>query len=71
MMSNFTDVYKRQGYAPSGVRSITLPDGEVVEADTADFIAEQNGSYDFIVTDNAGNTYTCLLYTSTPARVRG
>ena len=52
------DLSPEDGYAPSGIRSITLPDGEVVEADTADFIAEQNGSYDFIVTDNAGNTYT-------------
>ena len=52
------DLSPEDGYAPSGIQSITLPDGEVVEADTADFIAEQNGSYDFIVTDNAGNTYT-------------
>lgn len=52
------DPSPEDGYAPSGIRSITLPDGEVVEADTADFIAEQNGSYDFIVSDNAGNTYT-------------
>ena len=52
------DLSPEDGYAPSGIRSITLPDGEVVEADTADFIAEQNGSYDFIVSDNAGNTYT-------------
>ena len=46
------------GYAPSGVKSITLPDGTVVEGDTADFVADANGKYDFIIMDNGGNTFT-------------
>ena len=46
------------GYAPSGVQSITLPDGTVVEGDAADFTVSVNGTYDFIITDNSGNTAT-------------
>ena len=52
------DPKPEDGYAPSGVKSITLPDGTVVEGDTADFVAEANGKYDFIITDNGGNTFT-------------
>lgn len=40
----------------SGVKSITLPDGIVVEATTTTYVVNENGKYDFIVTDNAGNT---------------
>ena len=43
---------------PSGVQSITMPDGTVVEGGTADFAADANGKYDFIITDNGGNTFT-------------
>ena len=53
-----TDPKPEDGYAPSGVKSITLPDGTVVEGDTADFAAAANGTYDFIITDNGGNTFT-------------
>ena len=52
------DPEPEDGYAPSGVKSITLPDGTVVEGDTADFVADANGKYDFIITDNGGNTFT-------------
>ena len=52
------DPKPEDGYAPSGVKSITLPDGTVVEGDTADFVADANGKYDFIITDNGGNTFT-------------
>jgi hypothetical protein len=40
------------------VSSITLPDGTVEDASTATYTASVNGSYDFIVTDTAGNTST-------------
>ncbi len=53
-----TDPEPEDGYAPSGVQSITLPDGTVVAGDTADFVADANGKYDFIITDNGGNTFT-------------
>ena len=53
-----TDPEPEDGYAPSGVKSITLPDGTVVEGGTADFVADANGKYDFIITDNGGNTFT-------------
>ncbi|WP_134107018.1 OmpL47-type beta-barrel domain-containing protein [Ruthenibacterium lactatiformans] len=52
------DPKPEDGYAPSGVQSITLPDGTVVEGDTADFTVSVNGTYDFIITDNGGNTFT-------------
>ena len=55
-----TDPEPEDGYAPSGVQSITMPDGTVVEGGTADFVAEANGKYDFIITDNGGNTFTCI-----------
>ena len=41
-----TDPEPEDGYAPSGVQSITLPDGTVVDGDTADFVADANGKYD-------------------------
>ena len=53
-----TDPESEDGYAPSGVKSITMPDGTVVEGSTADFAADANGKYDFIITDNGGNTFT-------------
>ncbi len=53
-----TDPEPEDGYAPSGVKSITLPDGTVVDGDTADFVADANGKYDFLITDNGGNTFT-------------
>ena len=53
-----TDPEPEDGYAPSGVKSITMPDGTVVEGSTADFAADANGKYDFIITDNGGNTFT-------------
>ncbi|WP_423246649.1 OmpL47-type beta-barrel domain-containing protein, partial [Ruthenibacterium lactatiformans] len=52
------DPEPEDGYAPSGVKSITMPDGTVVEGGTADFVADANGKYDFIITDNGGNTFT-------------
>lgn len=42
----------------SGVKSITHPDGSVVEATTTTYVVKENGKYNFIVTDNAGNTAT-------------
>ena len=53
-----TDPEPEDGYAPSGVKSITMPDGTVVDGGTADFAADANGKYDFIITDNGGNTFT-------------
>ncbi|AUM93738.1 TPA: hypothetical protein LA742_002885 [Clostridium botulinum] len=38
-----------------GVKAITLPDGKVVNSDKADFIVNENGTYKFIVEDEAGN----------------
>ena len=52
------DPEPEDGYAPSGVKSVTVPDGTVVEGGTADFVADANGKYDFIITDNGGNTFT-------------
>ena len=52
------DPEPEDGYAPSGVKSVTMPDGTVVEGGTADFVADANGKYDFIITDNGGNTFT-------------
>ena len=52
------DPEPEDGYAPSGVKSITMPDGTVVDGGTADFVADANGKYDFIITDNGGNTFT-------------
>ena len=52
------DPEPEDGYAPSGVKSITMPDGTVVEGDAADFTVSVNGTYDFIITDNGGNTFT-------------
>ena len=42
----------------SGVASITLPSGEIVERDTAEVKATENGVYTFIVKDKAGNEST-------------
>ena len=53
-----TDPEPEDGYAPSGVQSVTMPDGTVVEGDTADFTVSANGTYDFVITDNGGNTTT-------------
>ncbi|MCQ5090328.1 OmpL47-type beta-barrel domain-containing protein [Ruthenibacterium lactatiformans] len=52
------DPEPEDGYSPSGVQSITMPDGTVVDGGTADFAADANGKYDFIITDNGGNTFT-------------
>ena len=35
-----------------------MPDGTVVDGDAADFTVSANGTYDFIITDNGGNTAT-------------
>ncbi|RPF47722.1 hypothetical protein EDD70_0521 [Hydrogenoanaerobacterium saccharovorans] len=39
----------------SGVANITLPDGTVVDRDTAEFTVSENGTYRFIVVDKCGN----------------
>ncbi|RPF43369.1 hypothetical protein EDD70_2333 [Hydrogenoanaerobacterium saccharovorans] len=39
----------------SGVANITLPDGTVVDGNTAEFTVSQNGTYRFIVVDKCGN----------------
>ena len=46
----------------SGVYSITLPDGTVVNAETAEFTVNQNGTYTVEVKDNAGNIYSTYIY---------
>lgn len=40
----------------SGVKGITLPNGTVVANSVATYTANSNGTYTFIITDNAGNT---------------
>ncbi|MFT9077321.1 hypothetical protein [Ethanoligenens sp.] len=42
--------------AQSGVKSITLPSGTVVGSNTCSYTATSNGTYNFTLTDNAGNT---------------
>ena len=42
----------------SGVKSITLPDGKVVNGSKATYKATENKTYSFKVTDNAGNIKT-------------
>jgi len=42
----------------SGVKRIQLPNNDWVEDDTARFNAIENGTYSFVVEDNAGNTTT-------------
>ena len=39
----------------SGVATITLPDGTVIDGDTADFTVSTNGTYRFIIADKCGN----------------
>ena len=56
-----TDPAPDDGYEPSGVKSIQLPDETVVDADSAEFVVKINGSYDFIITDNAGNKTTLTV----------
>ncbi|NFE18578.1 OmpL47-type beta-barrel domain-containing protein [Clostridium botulinum] len=41
-----------------GIKSITLPDGKVVNSDKTDFIVNKNGTYKFMVEDKAGNRTT-------------
>ncbi|KEI84203.1 hypothetical protein N493_20240 (plasmid) [Clostridium botulinum B2 433] len=41
-----------------GIKSITMPNGKVVNSDKADFIVSGNGTYKFIVEDEAGNKST-------------
>lgn len=40
------------------VVSITKPDGTVVDGDTTTYEVEENGTYEFIATDNSGETTT-------------
>ena len=42
----------------SGVKSITLPSGIIVNGTTASYIATYNGTYNFTLTDNDGNQKT-------------
>ncbi|MFT9076335.1 hypothetical protein [Ethanoligenens sp.] len=42
----------------SGVKSITTPGGTVVNGNTCSYTATNNGTYTFILTDNAGNSCT-------------
>ncbi|MEG0594711.1 MAG: hypothetical protein RR514_05795, partial [Christensenella sp.] len=42
----------------SGVASITLPSGGTVQGENAKYMAAQNGTYSFIVTDKCGNNFT-------------
>ena len=48
-----TDPDPEDGYAPSGVKSITMPDGTVVDGDTAEFVADANYNYDLILNAKA------------------
>lgn len=42
----------------SGVKSIMLPDGSTVNQNAVSYTARENGNYNFVITDNAGNTTT-------------
>lgn len=44
--------------AQSGVKSVTLPNGTVVNSNTCSYTATSNSTYNFTLTDNAGNTCT-------------
>ena len=44
--------------AESGIASVKLPNGTTVTTTTAEQVVTTNGSYSFVVTDNAGNTKT-------------
>lgn len=39
----------------SGVKSVTLPNGQLVTPGNHDYVASTNGQYDFLLEDNAGN----------------
>ncbi|KEI94947.1 hypothetical protein N496_18395 (plasmid) [Clostridium botulinum A2B3 87] len=41
-----------------GVKSITMPNGKVINSNKADFIVSKNGTYKFMVEDKAGNRAT-------------
>ncbi|WP_407301614.1 OmpL47-type beta-barrel domain-containing protein [Clostridium botulinum] len=41
-----------------GVKSITMPNGKVINTNKADFIVNENGIYKFVVEDKAGNKTT-------------
>ena len=43
----------------SGVASIELPGGQVVNNDRTDYTVTQNGTYEFKITDGVGNESTC------------
>ena len=40
----------------SGVNSITTPDGKINQVSTVTYSVTVNGTYTFLLTDNAGNT---------------
>lgn len=42
----------------SGVKSITLPNGEVIFSEEAIYTVKENGVFEFVVEDNAGNSIT-------------
>ncbi|PLS15030.1 hypothetical protein CVD28_24430 [Bacillus sp. M6-12] len=48
----------------SGVKSITLPDGTVINGGTASFVANRNGKYEVKAEDNVGNKKTYELTVS-------
>lgn len=45
----------------SGFKNITKPDGSVVTTTSATHVVTSNGTYEFIISDNAGNTATRTL----------
>ena len=52
------DPAPEDGYAASGVKEITFPDGTVTEGAYAEFTVHENGNYDFAVSDHGGNIFT-------------
>ena len=50
----------------SGVKSITLPNGSIINGSSATYTVNQNGDYTFKVTDNAGNTSTKTINIDIP-----
>lgn len=42
----------------SGIASVKLPDGKITTLQNATYLAMANGTYSFVITDNAGNSQT-------------
>ncbi|HHV60770.1 MAG TPA: hypothetical protein GXX49_10880 [Clostridiaceae bacterium] len=48
----------------SGIKCIRLPNGTVINSDTCNYAVSLNGTYNFVIEDNAGNTCTVSVSVS-------